>query len=94
MTSEYDRGPIIDVVPCNLNAASSYVEIRTQVYKHSCMVAVNSIRKVLDRSVSFSDLPPQDEANARYWPPMPLDLELEVINKANCGMYKPGAINL
>lgn len=88
MTASYDQGPIIDILPCDLSDTASYVDIRVAVYKHSCEVAAISLRKVLDGSISLNDLPPQDESQAMYWPPMPPDLELGVIKKANSGLYR------
>ena len=87
MTSEYDQGPVITSEWYEFPSDSSYVDIRTRIYRESILMGAKCLKLIEDGELSPMDAINQDEANAKTWGPCPSEIENQAIRKANNGEY-------
>ena len=88
MDASYDTGPIITTEKYSFSKDTNYVDIRNYVYLKGCDLAARVLKGIENKQIIFENCKIQDPNNGKYWHPIPSELELEAIKKANEGKYK------
>lgn len=88
MDVEYDTGPVIKTEQYEFKANSSYVDIRTKIYLEGCKLSISVLRGIQNKLYSKNVASIQDDNNAKFWQPIPIDIEEKCIKKANNHNYK------
>ena len=87
MAEEYDQGAVIKSEWYEFPSNSSYVDIRTRIYRESIVLGAKCLKLIEDGKLSPADAINQDETNAKLWYPTPPEIEDAAIRKANRGEY-------
>lgn len=88
MDSDYDTGPIILSESYSFPRYSKYTEIRNTIYLKGCELAARVLKDIENKKISSKNCIVQNNDVGKYWDPIPLDLEINAINKANSGKYR------
>ncbi len=94
MDEDYDTGPIIRLESYEFNKESTYVDIRTEIYLKGINLLSIVLRNLQDKTLSSKDAQKQTHLNAKYWSPIPHNLEDSSIEKANNKEYTFQNINI
>lgn len=86
MTSEYDEGPIIKIEEYKFMADVSYPDIRASVYKFGAILAAEVMKKIQEGLLTKSQYVKQDEACAKYWPPIG-EREMEIVLRKRNSLF-------
>ena len=87
METEYDTGPIIKIESYEFNSNYSYVDIRSEVYIRGLDLLCIVLKNLQEKDFSFKDAYEQNNLNAKYWGPIPPNLEDTSIEKVNNKKY-------
>ena len=88
MDSDYDTGPIITSESYSFPSHSKYTEIRNTIYIKGCQLAAKVLKDIENNKISLKSCTFQNPNEGKYWDPIPHNLEINAINKANLGKYK------
>jgi folate-dependent phosphoribosylglycinamide formyltransferase PurN len=86
MDEDYDTGSIICAETYSFRANSSYMDIRSTVYREGCELAIRILKEIFRKKIRPESLSKQGAG--RVWPPMPNDIFDKVLVKVNNAQYK------
>lgn len=87
MEEDYDTGPIISTEPYQFESNSTYVDIRSEVFLKGINLLLDTVKKIQNKEFSYNDAQKQNNLKAKYWNPIPENIEDSSIEKANNKMY-------
>ena len=88
MDLDYDTGPIIDRRAYQFCKENNYVDIRTKVYLDGGKLASKALTGIESEEITIEKCIKQEQKNGKFWEPIPCELELKAIKKANQRKYK------
>ena len=88
MDHEYDTGPIIKAEKYKFKSNSNYIDIRSKVYLEGCKLSSQVLRSIQNRIFTKDSAVNQNSNKAKFWEPIPKDIEDYCIKKANNHQYK------
>lgn len=88
MDEGYDTGPIIDIECYTFPRGSSYQELRSAVYQSAALLLAKCLSRIAATGLTPSEAQIQDESVAKYWKPIPDELQQAMVLKLTNNSYK------